>query len=93
VGSPVGATVIRASAEEVLALLDELAYGPGSTRGLPEARQQWAARLEAREKQRPLSELQEIARKLNIRGRSRMRRAELQAAIERVAPDCIGNDE
>jgi hypothetical protein len=89
VGSPVGATVIRASAEEVLALLDELAYGPGSTRGLAEVRQRWAARLEAQKAQRPLSELRAIARELGIRGRSRMRRPELQAAIERVAPERI----
>jgi hypothetical protein len=87
VGSPVGATVIRASAEEVLALLDELAYGPQSSDGLPETRQRWAARLEAKVRQRPMSELRAIARELGIRGRSRMRRAELQAAIEQIAPD------
>jgi hypothetical protein len=87
VGSPVGATVIRATAEEVLALLDELAYGSSSTTGLSETRQRWASRLEAKKTQRPLSELRAIARELGIRGRSRMRRAELQAAIERVAPD------
>jgi hypothetical protein len=71
----------------VLALLDELAYGSGSTRGLQKARQWWASRLEAKRTQRPLSELRAIARELGIVGRSRMRRAELQAAIERVAPD------
>ena len=91
VGSPVGSTVIRASAEEVLALLDELAYGPPSTGGLPETRQLWEACLEARKRQRPLSELLALARELEIRGRSRMRRAELQAAIERIAPDRLAD--
>ncbi len=87
IGSPVGAAVIRATPEQVLALLDELAYDSGSTRGLRETRQRWASRLEAKEAQRPLSELRAIACELGIVGRSRMRRAELQAAIERVAPD------
>lgn len=87
IGSPVGAAVIRATSEEALALLNELAYGSGSTRGLQETRQQWASRLEAKKTQRPLSELRVIARELGIKGRSRMRRAELQAAIERVALD------
>jgi hypothetical protein len=87
VGSPVGSTVIRGTAEEVLALLDELAYGPESTSGLQETRRQWASRLEAKKTQRSMSELRAIARVLGIRGRSRMRRAELQAAIERIAPD------
>jgi hypothetical protein len=87
VGSPIGTAVIRATAEEVLALLDELAYGAGSTSGVQETRQRWASHLEAKKAQRPLSELRPIARELGIAGRSRMRRAELQAAIERVAPE------
>lgn len=87
VGSPVGATLIRATAEKVLALLDDLAYGPASTRGLQQTQQRWAARLETKKIQRPLSELQAIACELGIVGRSRMRRAELQAAIERIAPE------
>ncbi len=87
IGSPVGATVIRATPEGVLALLDELAYGPGSTLGIQQTREQWAGRVKAKEAQRPLSELRAIARQLGIVGRSRMRRAALQAAIERVAPE------
>jgi hypothetical protein len=86
IGSPVASAVIRATSEAVLALLDELAYGPGSTPGLEETRQRWASHLEAKQAQRPLSELRAVARELDIRGRSHMRRAELQAAIERVAP-------
>jgi ribosomal protein L37AE/L43A len=89
IGSPVGATLIRATSEGVLALLDDLAFGPASTRGLQQTQQRWASRLEAKKAQRPLSELRAIARELGIQGRSRMRRAELQAAIERVAPDRI----
>jgi hypothetical protein len=87
IGSPVGAAVIRATPEEALALLDELAYGSESTRGLQEARQQWASRLAVKKRQHPLSELQAIARELGVKGRSRMRRAELQKAIERIAPE------
>jgi hypothetical protein len=70
----------------VTALLNELAYGAGSTVGLQETRQAWSARLESKQGGFLLSELQAIARELDIKGRSRMRRAELQAAIERVAP-------
>lgn len=87
VGSPVGAAVIRATPEEVLALLEGLACGSESTRGLQKTWQRWASRLEAKKSQHPLSELRVIARDLGIVGRSRMRRAELQAAIQRVAPD------
>jgi hypothetical protein len=86
IGSSVGAAVIRATPEEVLALLDDLAYGSGTTSGLLETQRRWASRLEAKKAQHPLSELRAIARELGIVGRSRMCRAELQAAIERVAP-------
>jgi hypothetical protein len=88
VGSPVGCTVIRATAEEVLALLDDLAYGPASTRGLQETRARWASQLASKERQGPrsLSALRAIARELNIKGRSRMSKAELLAAIKRVEP-------
>ena len=87
VGSPIGATLIRATAEEALALFDDLAYGPGSTPGLQRTRQRWAARLQSKRAQRPMGDLRAIARELGIRGRSRMRRAELEAAIARVAPE------
>jgi hypothetical protein len=82
VGSPVGASMIRATAEQVMALLDELAYGPQSTPGRQEIRQRWQARLEAKRAQRPMSELRALARELGIQGRSKMGRAELEAALQ-----------
>jgi hypothetical protein len=83
-------TLSRATSDGALALLSDLAYGPASTRGLQQTRQQRACRPEAKKTQRPLSELRAIARDLGIRGRSRVRRNELQAAIERIAPDRFG---
>jgi hypothetical protein len=38
---PVAINLIEGRLGEVLALLDELSYGPGSTRGLPETRAEW----------------------------------------------------
>ena len=81
VGSPVGASVIRATAEQVMALLDELAYGPQSTPGRQETRQRWLARVETKRTQQPMSELRALARELGIKGRTKMGRAELEAAI------------
>jgi hypothetical protein len=86
-GAPVGRNVIAATGSAVTALIDELAYGMGSTPGLQETRQLWSARLKRKESGLRKSDLQAIARELGIRGRSRMRRAELQAAIERLAPE------
>jgi hypothetical protein len=86
-GAPVGRNVIAATGSAVTALINELAYGTRSTAGLQETRQLWSARLKRKESGLRRSDLQAIARELGIRGRSRMRRAELQAAIERVAPD------
>jgi hypothetical protein len=87
VGSPIGITVIRATAEELLALLDDLAYGTASTRGLNETRQRWAAQLESRKRQHSLTSLRSIAQELNLRGRGRMSRTELLNAIRAVAPE------
>jgi hypothetical protein len=84
IGSLVGASVIRATAEQVMALLDELAYGPQSTPGTQDTRQRWMARVEAKRAQRPMSELRALARELGIKGRSRMGRAELEAALRQA---------
>jgi hypothetical protein len=86
VGSPVGASVIRATGEEVMALLDELAYGPDSTPGRQAVRRQWQAQVEAKRSQRPMSELRALARERRIRGRSKMGRAELEAALRAAVP-------
>jgi hypothetical protein len=86
-GAPVARNVIAATGSAVTALINELAYGMGSTAGLQETRQLWSTRLERKKGGLCTSDLQAIARELGVRGRSRMRRAELQAAIERVAPD------
>jgi len=87
VGSPVGITIIRATAEELLVLLDDLAYGTASTRGLGENRRRWATQLESQKRQHSLAELRSIARELNLRGRSRMSKAELSSAICAVTPE------
>ena len=86
-GASVGRNVIAATGPAVSALISELAYGTVSRAGLQETRQLWSTRLKRKENRLRKSDLQAIAGELGIVGRSRMRRAELQAAIERVAPD------
>lgn len=44
---PAGVNLIEGTAHEVVALLDDLAYGDGSTPGLAELRDSWRARAEA----------------------------------------------
>jgi hypothetical protein len=44
---PVACNVIRGNATEVIALLNSLAYGDESTRGMCESREEWHARLRA----------------------------------------------
>jgi hypothetical protein len=44
-------------------------------------RARWLARVEAKRAQRPISELRALARELGIKARSRMGRAELEAAL------------
>jgi hypothetical protein len=85
-GAPVGRNVIATTGSAVTALINELAYGTGSTAGLQQTRQLWSTRLKRKENRLRKSDLQAIARELGITGRSRMCRAELQAAIERLAP-------
>jgi hypothetical protein len=86
VGSLLGLSVVRATGRQLIELLEDLAYGPGSTQGLEETRRVWFARLKARRMQPSKSELQAVARELGIKGHSRMRRADLVRAIERVDP-------
>jgi hypothetical protein len=43
---PLGVNLIEGNAHEIAALLDELAYGDGSTPGLPERRDEWRALAE-----------------------------------------------
>jgi hypothetical protein len=86
VGSPLGWSVIRATGRQLIELLEDLAYGPGSTQGLEETRQVWSAQLKARRLQTSRAELQAAARELGIKGCSRMRGDELARAIERVDP-------
>jgi hypothetical protein len=86
IGSPVGASVIRATPEQVMVLLDELAYGPQSTPGTQETHQRWQGRVETRRTQRPMAELRALAREQGIKGRSHMGRAELEAALEAAEP-------
>jgi hypothetical protein len=89
VGSPLGWSVIRATGQQLTELLKGLAYGPGSANGLEGTREKWAARLKARRMQPNKSELRAAARDLGIEGYSRMHRADLVRAIERIAPGCF----
>jgi hypothetical protein len=86
-GASVGRNVIAATDSAVIALINELAYGTQSTAGLQKTRQLWSTLLKRKTSRLRKSDLQAIARELDIVGRSRMRRAELQAAIEQVAPN------
>ena len=86
VGSPLGWSVIRATGRQLIELLEDLAYGPGSTPGLEETRRAWSAQLKARQMQSSRAELQAAARELGIKGYSRMRREDLARAVERVDP-------
>jgi hypothetical protein len=83
VGWPIGTSVVRATAKGMVELLEELAYGPGSTDGLAQTRAVWRSRLQAR---RIEMDLEASARALGIKGISRMRRHELIEAIERADP-------
>lgn len=87
VGSPLGWSVIRATGRQLIELLEDLAYGPGSTKGLEKTREMWSARLKARRMQPSKSELQAVARELGIKGYSGMRREDLVRAIERADPE------
>ena len=86
VGSPLGWSVVRATGRQLIELLDDLAYGPGSTQGLEETRRVWSAQLKARQMQTSRSELEEDARKLGIKGYKRLCGEDLVRAIERADP-------
>jgi hypothetical protein len=102
-GAPLGVNVIQGTAKDVAKLINSLAYGTGSTPGLQETRQLWRSRVSEirgssiypsvgkREKRFTRSDLQEIARELGIKGHSRMRKAELMKAIERIDPKRLGS--
>lgn len=85
-GGQVGPNVIQGAAKDVMALMDTLAYGAGSTPGLQETKQIWLSRLRGKRRQLRMSDLQAIARELGIRGYGRMRKAELREAIGCVDP-------
>jgi hypothetical protein len=86
VGTPLGCDVVKATAKQMIELLEGLAYSRGSARGLGEVKAVWASRLEAKRMGFTKSDLQIIARELRIKGRSRMRKRELVEAIEAVKP-------
>jgi hypothetical protein len=86
VGSPLGWSVVRATGRQLMELLENLAYGPGTTPGLEETRQVWSAQLKARQMQTTRSELEAAARNLGIKGYSRMRGEDLARAVERADP-------
>ena len=86
VGSPLGWSVVRATGRQLIELLQDLAYGSGSTGGLEETRRVWSAQLKARQMQTTRSELQAVACKLGIKGYGRMCREDLARAVERADP-------
>jgi hypothetical protein len=83
-GRPAGVNVIRASTSQVYELLENLAYGVGSTPGLQETRRQW--HIDRKHDEYSKVELQAIARELGIKGCSRMKKGDLVKAVERVDP-------
>ena len=83
VGTPIGCDVIKATAEELIELIESLAYGPESTGGVEKTKEIWSSRLRAK---RMKVNLQAIARELGIQGFSRMRKRALIEAIERADP-------
>jgi hypothetical protein len=83
VGWPLGTSVVKATARQMVELLEGLAYGFGSTEGLEQTEGVWRARLEAK---RMRIDLEAAARDLGIEGISRMRKRELIDTIERVEP-------
>lgn len=85
-GSPLGWSVVRATGRQLIELLEDLAYGPGSMPGLEETRRVWSAQLKARQMQASRAELQAVARELGIKGYSSMCGEDLARAIERVDP-------
>jgi hypothetical protein len=87
---PVGRNVIQGTAAQVSALIESLAYGPGSTEGLSSL-EDWRAvyydPVRLFKQAHSHSEVQRIAARLGIRGRSRMREDELIPEILRRAPE------
>ncbi len=83
VGWPLGTSVVKATAAQMIDLLEGLACAPGSPKERVQIRQVWLARLEAK-RMRP--DLEAAARDLGIKGAGRMRQRELIDAIERADP-------
>ena len=83
VGWPLGTSIVKATAEQMIELLEGLAYGFDSTEGLEQTMRVWRSRLEAK---RMRIDLEAAGRDLGIKGVSRMRKGELIEAIERVEP-------
>ena len=86
VGSAVGRTVIEATEKQLVELIEGLAYGSESTRGMEKTRHRWAARRKAQQIQYSKSDLQAIARELGLKGYSRMSYQALIEAIDNRDP-------
>ncbi len=81
VGWPLGTSVVKATAAQMIELLEGLACAPESAEEQKQIRRAWQARLEAK-RMRP--DLEAAARGLGIKGAGRMRQRELIDAIERA---------
>jgi ribosomal protein L37AE/L43A len=93
---PVGQNVIQGSTEQVRELIEKLAYGPGSTRGLS-SQEEWRAiyydPIRLFKQSHSHSEVQKIAAQLGIEGRSQMSEDELVPEILRLAPEMATTSE
>jgi hypothetical protein len=87
---PVGQNVIQGTTEQVRALIEALASGPGSTQGLCAA-EEWRAvyydPVRLFKQTHSHSEVQKIAAQLGIQNRRQMLEEELIPEILRLAPE------
>jgi len=87
---PVGQNVIQGTTDQVRELIETLAYGPGSTRGLSSS-EDWRSNyynpVRMFKQCHSHSQVQKVAAQLGIRGRSKIAEDELISEILRLAPE------
>jgi hypothetical protein len=91
---PVGQNVIQGTADQVRELIETLAYGSGNTQGLSSL-EKWRTiyydPVRMFKQSHSHSQVQKIAARLGIKGRSRMSEDELIPEILRLAPELAVN--
>jgi RNase P subunit RPR2 len=89
---PVGQNVILGSTDQVRELIESLASGPGSTRGLSSL-EEWSSvyynPVRLFKQSHSHSQVQKVAAQLGIQGRSQMSEDELIPEILRLAPELV----